>query len=633
MLDLIIVLGFVAYALWSGFSARKDASLGPEEYFLAGRSMSGWKAGLSMTATQFAADTPLVVTGLIATAGVFALWRFWVYSLAFLLMGFLLAPAWRRAGILTDAELCETRYSGGAGEILRYLKAFYFGTIINCVVLAMVLLAATRITEPFLPWHEWIGADALSPLVALVEWVGKPITVNVDSPDVWLLSADNLFSILAIVFFTTLYSATGGLRSVINTDVVQLVLAFVATFTYAWIISDEAGGLSAFPEKLTELYGAVRMEEMLSFSPAEGAASVLAVFGLLGIQWFAQANSDGTGYLAQRSMACRSDDEARKAAVVFTYAQSVVRSLFWLPIIVGLMIVYPMTGPLNVAEREATFVQGVADLLPTGILGLMLVGLFAALASTVDTHLNWGAGYWTNDLYDRLWCQRIRKTRPDKKKLVWIARAANVFILVVALAIMSQLDNIQTAWMTSLLLGAGMGVPLLLRWVWYRQNAWGELAPIAMSFVAAPALLYWLPGTDPETDALRLILMTVLATGASVIASLVTKPVDPERLKAFYREVHPPGFWGPVAHACDMPVSTGRRAFWRGLGATFTAAASVFALIIGIGTWVLHAPGPDWAPRWLWIGGMILVGFGLIPVWVRLGRQASDAQNALTEAA
>ncbi len=150
MIDLLLVLAFVTYALWSGFAARKDASQGPEEYFLAGRRISGWKAGLSMAATQYAADTPLVVTGLIATAGVFALWRFWVYSLAFLLMGFLLAPAWRRASILTDAELCEQRYSGRAAELLRYVKAIYFGTVINCVVLAMVLLAATRITEPFL---------------------------------------------------------------------------------------------------------------------------------------------------------------------------------------------------------------------------------------------------------------------------------------------------------------------------------------------------------------------------------------------------------------------------------------------------------------------------------------------------
>lgn len=623
MLDLLIVLLFVAYALWSGFSARKDASLGPEEYFLAGRKMPGWKAGLSMAATQYAADTPLVVTGLIATAGVFALWRFWVYSLAFLLMGFLLAPAWRRAGILTDAELCETRYSGRAGEVLRYVKAFYFGTVINCVVLGMVLLAATRITEPFLPWHEWLGAGFLAPLASLAEWVGTPVTADVTGDGVWLRSASNLFSIFVIVAFTTLYSATGGLRSVINTDVVQLVLAFAATGAYAYVITEHVGGLSAIPGKLADLYGAARTQEMLSFAPTEGAATALAVLGLLGIQWFAQANSDGTGYLAQRSMACRSDGEARKAAVVFTYVQSVLRTLLWLPIVIGLMILYPADGPLTtteaIAAREGIFVLGVRDYLPTGILGLMLVGLFAALASTVDTHLNWGAGYWTNDLYDRLWCQRIRQTTADKRKLVWVARASNVLILLIALAVMTRLGSIQTAWKTSLLLGAGMGVPLLLRWVWHRQNAWGELAPIVMSFVAAPLLLLWIPGDDGDADALRLILMTVLATGASVAASLFTAPVEPGRLLRFYREVQPPGFWGPVARAARLDPAFSRQAFHRGLAATAAAAGSVFALIVGLGTWVLHAPGPDWAPRWLWIGGMVVLGVGLVPVWWRLG--------------
>lgn len=617
----------MAYAIWSGFSARKDASQGTEEYFLAGRSVRGWKAGLSMAATQYAADTPLVVTGMIATAGVFALWRFWVYSLAFLLMGFLLAPAWRRAGIITDAELCERRYSGRVAEGLRYLKAVYFGTVINCVVLGMVLLAATRITEPFLPWHEWLGAGALSPFTALAEWVGTPITADITSPDVWLRSGANLFSILVIVAFTTLYSATGGLRSVINTDVVQLVLALVATATYAWIILGEVGGISAIPERLTSLYGEARMETMLSFSPAEGAASALAIFGVLGIQWFAQSNSDGTGYLAQRTMACRSDSEAQTAAIVFTYVQSVLRTLLWLPIIVGLMIVYPADGPITteaaLSARESTFVLGVRDLLPTGALGLMLVGLFAALASTVDTHLNWGASYWTNDIYDRLWCQRIKKRTADSSRLVLVARLSNIVILIIGLGVMTQLGSIQTAWKTSLLLGAGMGVPLLLRWLWHRQNAWGELVPIVLSFVGAPMLLYWLPGADQ--DANRLILMTVVSTVASVLASLLTAPVDPERLDAFYRTVRPPGFWGPPARRCALDARASRDALSRGVAATLLASASVFALIVGFGTLVIAAPGPDFMPRGLWIGLCIALGVGLVPAWWRLAkRQVSD---------
>lgn len=632
MLDLTIVVLFIIYAVWSGFAARKDASLGPEEYFLAGRSMPGWKAGLSMTATQYAADTPLVVTGMIATAGVFALWRFWVYSLAFLLMGFLLAPAWRRASILTDAELCERRYSGTVAEALRYLKAVYFGTLINCVILAFVLLAATRITEPFLPWHQWLPVGSLDPLAAALEWLGKPITVHTEGADVWLRSASNLFSILIIVTFTTLYSATGGLRSVINTDVVQVFIAFLATGVYAWVITDKVGGLEAIPDKLTQLYGQARMEEMLSFSPIEGAQAPLWILGLLGIQWIAQANSDGTGYLAQRSMACKSDGQAEKAAVIFTYAQSLLRTLMWLPILVGLMILYPadVTGQLSeadVAYREGIFVLGIRDHLPSGALGLMMVGLLAALSSTVDTHLNWGSGYWTNDLYDRLWCQRIKKQKAHNKSLVWVARASNLLILAVGLAIMMQLGSIQTAWKVSLLFGAGMGIPLLLRWLWHRQNAWGEMAPILLSFVAAPGLLWMFPENDNATDAIRLILMTVLATGASVLASLSTAPVDPERLDAFWRQVRPPGFWGPVARRCQEDGADGQRTLWRSLAATFVAAGSVFALIVGLGTLILHAPGPQSVPRGLWIGANVALGLGLIPLWWRLSTLSDTPQE------
>lgn len=629
MIDVTIVFLFVAYAIWAGFSSRKDASLGPEEYFLAGRRMPGWKAGLSMAATQYAADTPLVVTGLVATAGIFAMWRFWVYSIAFLMMGFLLAPAWRRAQILTDAELCEVRYSGRAAEVLRYFKAVYFGTVINCVVMAMVLLAATRITEPFLPWHEWLPGAVLSPLTWLVEAIGNPLTADTASPDVWLRSASNLFSILVIVGFTALYSTTGGLRSVINTDVVQVILALIATGSYAWIVATEAGGLGAIPERLAAIYGDERVASMLSFSPVEGATTAIAVIGLLGVQWFAQTNSDGTGYLAQRSMACHSDDGARKAAVIFTYVQSVLRTLLWLPIVVGLLLLYPDPTPAaetDAASREFIFVLGIKDYLPTGFLGLMLVGLFAALASTIDTHLNWGASYWTNDIYDRLWCKRIRKRRPDPRHLVMVARLSNILILVIALAIMSQLSSIGTAWKMSLLFGAGMGVPLLLRWLWYRQNAWGELLPMLLSFILAPILLKTMPGDDVSNDSLRLLIMTGASTGACLIAAFLFPRVSEEVIVPFYRRVRPPGWWGPVALAAGMSPSASRQAFRTGALATGLASASVFALIVGLGSWMVSAPGPGFLPQWLWVGGLVVVGLGLIPAWYKVAWAAEKPE-------
>jgi solute:Na+ symporter, SSS family len=629
MIDVLLVAAFVAYAIMSGYRSRKDAALGPEEYFLAGRSIAGWKSGLSMSATQYAADTPLVVTGMIATAGVYALWRFWVYSLAFLMLGFVLASSWRRSGIITDAELCEVRYAPPGAEPLRYVKSVYFGTIVNCVILAMVLLAATRITEPFMPWHDWLPAGTLDGLASLLEWYGSPVTTQTTSPDVWLLSASNVTSILVIVTFTTLYSTVGGLRSVIETDVVQVIIALVATGVYAWIVVGLVGGLDAFPTKLSELYGEARMRSMLSFSPTEGAELAGAILGLLGIQWIAQANSDGTGYLAQRAMACKSDEDAKIAGLVFTYVQSVLRTLLWLPIIVGLMILYPADGPITseaaIAAREALFIQGINDHLPTGALGIMLVGMLAALASTVDTHLNWGASYWTNDLYGRLYCERMRKRKPDPKTQVWVARGSNVLILVIALFIMLNLGSIQKAWKTSLLFGAGIGVPLLLRWVWHRQNAYGELASIAISLVAVPLLLFLTDdaffaarGIDANgADAIRLLAMAVIGSGACVGASLLSRPVPEELAQAFYDRVHPPGFWGPHAERAGHDPAEVRSRLFRRLGATGAAAMSVFALIVSLGTWLIGSPTPFARPAF--IGLFLLVGVGLVPVALRLG--------------
>ena len=177
-IDAAIVVAFVAYAINAGFRNRAQASKNLEEYFLAGRTLPGWKAGLSMAATQFAADTPLLVTGLLATAGIFGLWQLWIFALTFLLMGFVLAGAWRRAGVVTDAELVEVRYGGTPAAVLRGAKAIYLGTVVNCVALAWVLFAAAKIAEPFLLWSEWLPAGSLQPVVSLVESVGVPLTIR-----------------------------------------------------------------------------------------------------------------------------------------------------------------------------------------------------------------------------------------------------------------------------------------------------------------------------------------------------------------------------------------------------------------------------------------------------------------------
>jgi len=627
-IDATIVGAFLVYVIVNGLRERARASGGLEQYFLAGRSLSGWQAGISMAATQFAADTPLLVTGLVAMGGIFALWRLWIYALAFLVLAFLLAACWRRAGVLTDAEFAELRYPGRGAAVLRLFKAIYFGTVFNCVVLAIVLLATTRIAEPFLLWNEWLPASLFGVFEPLAAPIADSLTATpAHDPAFAARAANNLISLLAIALVTLAYSTLGGLRSVVQTDVVQFGIMMLASVVYAVIVVQAAGGLGPMVERLHAAFAqgtgpvAMNSHALLAFTPSvahDVGALLLAVFLL---QWLIQVNADGTGYLAQRAMACRDDREASRAAIVFTFAQIVLRSLVWLPIALGLLLVFPPEGAFGaggadayVAAREATYVRGIAELLPVGLKGLMLTAMIAALASTIDTHLNWGAAYWTNDIYARF-VARWLGNKPSTRGLVWVARASNVVLLALALAIMSRLGSIKAAWEASLLLGAGVGVVLILRWLWWRVSAAGELAAIVASSLLVPAAIAWLP----ETMALaRLLVVAAGATAAAVAASIWIRPVRPLELVEFYRKVHPPGWWGPVARAAGEDARHARLALRHGVTATLLCAVSVFGLLVGIGSWMLHATPPAWfAHRGGWIAANLVLAVAVVPLWLR----------------
>ncbi len=633
-IDILIILAFVVYSVSSGIRSSKVASQNLEEYFLAGRSLSGWSAGLSMAATQFAADTPLLVTGLIATAGIFALWQLWIYALSFLLMGFILAPSWRRASVLTDAELTELRYGSGAATALRGIKAIYFGTIFNCVVLAWVLFATKAIAEPFLVWDQWLPAALYQPMLRLVTWIDVPLSVNPADAHVWIMSTNNLISILAIVLVTTFYSATGGLRSVVATDVVQFGLAMLGTAIFMGYVIYEFGGMGPIVEQIRDRYatggpGGITPDQILAFVPSQAKDASFALLAVFSLQWLIQLNADGTGYLAQRSMACKSDRDAKLASVVFTFAQVLLRSLLWLPIALGLILVFPpdlsLAPEILKHEREVTFVKGIVELLPWGVKGLMLTAMLAALASTIDTHLNWGASYWTNDIYKRLICQVWLGRDPDPRTLVWVARGSNLLILAISMLVMTQLTSIEGAWKLALLLGAGMGPLLVLRWLWWRISAWGELACVTVSLLTAWPLLAFV-----EDEALRLLLMAVLATGAGIAVSLLT-PEQPERLRRFFRLAQPPGWWGPIAAHFGVDPHTNVRRLGRGVAAMVAAAFCVFSLLTGFGSWLVLSPAPTWWPlSWgLWIALQLVVGAALVPVWLKLGFSEEAEQTPL----
>ncbi len=610
MIDLIIVLLFIAYAITSGFRARKKASESLQEYFLAGKTLKGWRVGLSMAATQFAADTPLLVTGLIATGGVFLVWRLWIYGIAFLMMGFVFAAAWRRAGILTDAEFTEVRYSGKAVLPLRVLKAVYYGTVINCIVMAMVLVAAMRIAEIFMPWDQWLPALMYNPFLSITNSLGLSLGSGSGVIDPAIVSTNNIISILVILAFTTLYSTTGGLRSVVSTDVMQFGIAMIGTIVYAYYVVDNAGGWGQLMEKVQELYGGELAGKMLSFSPT-GGELLMPFLIIIGLQWFFQMNSDGTGYLAQRSMACATDKDARVAAVLFSWVQIFLRSIIWLIIGVGLLVVYPfaqsaMGGEGFAAAREITFITGINELLPTGIRGLMLTGLLAALASTLDTHLNWGASYWSNDIYKRLICEHWLKREPENHELVITARLSNILIIVIALIIMANLGSIQTAWFISLLFGAGMGSVLVLRWLWERINLYSELAAMASSLIVAPILLVV---TDIEW--IRLGSMALISTLSAVVVTFFTPLTEQNVLNNFFRRVKPIGFWQNTAKEVGVESNLPVKQLFLGFKSVAITSISLFAMLIGVGKLVLFLPGDSI----IWPTVFIVISLALVPLW------------------
>lgn len=617
MIDLAIVVAFVVYSVGAGFAARREASKDLSEYFLAGRTLQGWRAGLSMAATQYAADTPLLVAGLVAMGGAFSLWRLWSYGLSFLLMGFLLGRAWRRAGVLTDAELTEVRYSGAGVPWLRALKGVYYGILINCIVMAFVLVAATRIFEIFLVWHEWLPETVYASIERLVASAGLDLWSGNQRLSASQATTNSVLSMVLLLGFVGLYSTTGGLRSVVSTDVVQFGLMMIGTALYAGLAVSEAGGRDGLLRALQEQYGHERAEQLVSFTPPAEEA-LLPFLAVLSLQWLFQMNSDGTGYLAQRTMACIDDGQARTASVVFTFAQIVLRSLLWLPIALALLVLYPFEPTQEITEaaiaaREVAFAEGIEALLPAGARGLMLTGMLAALASTLDTHLNWGASYVSNDLYGAMWLQRVRKREPRRRELVIVARLSNLLILAVALFIMAHLGSIQRAWQVSLLFGAGIGAVLVLRWLWERINLWCEVAAIGTSMVLAPVLLW----TVTE-DWLRLTVMAVASTAVVVLTAWLTPPTSEEQLVRFFRRVAPPGWWRRTAKAAGADAAAPARALRTGMRGVAGAALSVYGLLICGGLLLLQPA------RWPWALAAFAAALAGLPLWYEQTRSRGE---------
>jgi Na+/proline symporter len=470
-------------------------------------------------------------------------------------------------------------------------------------------------------WHAWLPVEVMEPLIALVRALDLPLS-SAPGDARFVRGADNVLSLLAIIAVTTFYSTTGGLRSVVNTDLLQFGLALSGTAVYAYYAVVAVGGwdavLTRLPRALEQHVSGLTVSELLAFTPDQAKDVGAALLTLLGLQWLVQMNADGTGYLAQRCMACRSDRDAVHATIVFAWTQIVLRSLVWVPIALSLLVLMPpaaeLSGSALVADREQSYVRGMAALLPPGARGILLTAMLGALASTLDTHINWGASYFTNDLYGRLYCRGLRSREPADRELVRVARITSALIVLISLVIMTQLASIQDAWKITLLLGAGMGVMLILRWLWWRITALGELSAIVASSVLAPVLHASLPDTD---EALRLLIVASASTLAGIGVSLGWPTRDRRGVETFYARVRPPGFWGPIAKACGDPEAASRTRLWQGLMRTAAASLALFSALVGLGSWLVGS-APSWLPfQPLWTALLLALAAGLLVALAR----------------
>lgn len=534
-LDWLVIAAYLAFALWVGLATREGSSEGRRAFFLADRALPWWWAGISVAATTFAADTPLAVAGIIADRGVSGNWMWLSWLLVHAGVAVVFARRWWRTGVVTDAEFIARRYHDPAAGTLRTARAALYGLAYNVIILGWVLRAMAKIAAPLVPWDAWApGAVALADRLVPA---GSALGGGAD-----------LLTIVALVLLVTTYSALGGLRGVVRTDLVQFALGLMGSVWLAVAAWRAVGGRTGLREGLEALHGAEAASIIALFpSPSGGwvASLGLGAFALgayLLVQAFANVPADGGGYLQQRLSATRSEDDAAKAAGFFLVLQYLVRLWPWLVVGLAALVLVPLGDAPSAlppdlaaavrADREMAYPALMEALLPVGVLGLLVVSLLAAFMSTIDTHFNWGASYVVSDVLLRL--------RPDLPPRVQVAaaRLAVIGFAVLAILVAMRIDTIEQAWRWVAALGAALGVPTLLRWAWWRMTAAAELAGGAAGL--ATAAIAAGQGIAYERQLLWI-------AGASAVVTLAVLAVGPRaeaaRAAAFAAETNPPGAW------------------------------------------------------------------------------------------
>lgn len=537
VVDLVIIAVYLVFALSMGPLLYRLARRNTTDFFLSGRELPWWLSGTSMVATTFGAGTPLLICGFIWRNGVFMNWWWWSFALSNVMTVVFFARLWRRAKVTTDVEFSELRYGGAAGAWLRGFRAIYFGGLVNTFIMAWLMFGAYGITATL------IGVDPVAK----------------DSGQVWLI----IFFIVALVTF---YSSMAGLWGVVTTDVVQFAIAMTACIGLAVVVVHRVGGLSALEAKVVELHpmGA----GALQFFPTPELKNIpwimLASFFLA--QWWCSyypgSEPGGGAYVAQRMLASRTEKHSQLATLWFTVAHYAVRPWPWILVSLAAIVLYPQligsTAKNAEQLQELTYVRTIVDYVPTGWKGVMVAFLCAAFMSTVDTHLNWGASYLVRDFYARF-------LRPGHSQTHYVVTSR---VVMVATAVASAavafglITSIGDANRFLVGLMAGIGLVFVLRFYWWRVNAWSEISAMVGAVVVNGVLQFWVakqawleeiaPNADDRAGTL-LMIGAVLVNALWIAVTLRTRPESREVLHRFYRRVQPPGpGWRRIARECGM---------------------------------------------------------------------------------
>lgn len=534
LLDWSIFLIYLIFVFVIGVWVSKKSGEGINSYFVANRSLPWWWLGISIIATTFAADTPLAITGITATSGIAGNWLWWSWAATYITVSVFFAKRWRMSNVLTDVEFIELRYSGKEAAFLRGFKAFFYGIVLNVFILGWVITAAVKIANPFIDWEVILGENVFQSLESIY-------------PSFLLFKEDlnATITIMALLIIVMIYSSIGGIRGVILTDLFQFVIAMVISIVFAYYAIQEVGGLADIQTKLVDLYGQTKAEHLTEFFPSFDNPMVPFQIFLIYvvIQWWVRFDSDGSGYIAQRLNTAKTAEDAQKGSFLFSIAFIALRTWPWIMVALVSLILFPLeyndTGQI-VGDRELYYPLLMTKILPVGLLGLAFTSLMAAFMSTVDTHLNWGSSYLTNDIY-----RRFINPEANQKKLISFSRITVVFITILAVLVASQMDSISGAWKFFINAASGLGVAQLIRWFWWRANAWTEISSMLAALIgtALYPFLFSEFSDNPHFDTYALVGITLFSIVIAIIVTKFTREVTEEKLNNFIKTCHPIGLW------------------------------------------------------------------------------------------